>query len=157
MNKFEKTYIYFSLFAFLAAIPVLGYYTFHNYYPFVNSIVDTVVPTDRKLYYPGDYVAFHVDSCYKGVKYSEVNYQLESETKDGHLYYMSLGSFKSISRDGCFNLIDINAHIPSDFFERNESVKEGKHRLYVTITEPQNTSKPIRVYQSDWFEIRRRI
>lgn len=132
------------------------YTLFHNYYPFVNSGVQAVIPTDKKEYHPCEVVGFHLEAHYDGYKYSEVNFQLENDPESEHYYFIVLGSFKSISQPGEFHIDDLNALIPCDLFDRSSTIQEGKHRIYVTITEPQNPSKPPLLFQSDWFEIRRK-
>ncbi len=143
----------FSTFLLLAILAVWISYIFKNYYPFINSGVQAVVPTDKTVYHPCEAVGFPIDAHYDGYKYSEVNFQLENDPETNNYYFLVLGSFKSISQIGHFNITDLNAKIPCDFFTSSDKVKEGRHRMFITISEPQNESKPPLLFQSDWFEI----
>ncbi len=84
-----------------------GYLTWKELQPFETSKITAVVPTDKKVYHPGEAIGFKLDLCIDGFKWDEATYQLESEENKGNFYSKVLGSYKSIGRPGCFKLTDL--------------------------------------------------
>lgn len=148
-----KILAFTTLITVLISVVLLGYISFN--YPFKKPDIQAVVPVDKTVYYPGDTVGFIINICLTSWKLSETSFQIESERND-NFYFRSLGTYKSVGFPGCFKVKDISVHIPIDFFSSSKDTREGKHRIFVIIENPQNQfANPI-IFETDWFDVRKK-